>query len=96
MGKRNNETWVWVVVENPEKNEKIVGQMDETSGVSFFPVFESKENALMCMNLLAREPGKKYEPQALMYGDLVKYARENQYIICFLDDTGKIIEKIAV
>ena len=96
MGKRNNETWVWVVVENPEKDEKIVGQLDESSGVSFFPTFESKEAALMCLNFLVREPGKKYEPQAILYGDLVEYARENQFIICILDDTGKITEKIAV
>lgn len=96
MSRRNENTWVWVVIENPDKDEKIVGQLDEKSGISFIPAFESKENGLMCMNLLAREPGKIYEPQAILYEELAAYAKENRFMICFLDGTGKITEKIEV
>ena len=96
MGTRDSDAWVWVVIENPDGDEKIVGQKDMKSGVAFIPTFESKEDSLMCLNLLAREPGKKVEPQAILFGDLVTYAQENGFIICFLDGTGKITEKIGV
>jgi len=96
MKKRDENTWVWVLIENPNKDEKIVGQMDEQSGISFIPAFESKENGLMCVNLLAREPGKIYEPQAMLFGDLSTYAAENGFMICFLDGTGRIVEKIRM
>lgn len=96
MSKRDENTWVWVVIENPDKEEKIVGQLDEKSGISFIPTFESKENGLMCMNFLARDPGKKYEPQAILYEELAVYAKKNRFMICFLDGTGKITEKIKM
>lgn len=96
MSRRDENTWVWVVIENPNKDEKIVGQLDEKSGISFIPTFESKENGLMCVNLLAREPGKTYEPQAILFGELTAHAKENGFMIFFLDGTGRIMEKIKV
>jgi hypothetical protein len=96
MSKRDENTWVWVVIENPDKDENIVGQKDEKSGISFIPTFDGKENGLQCVNLLAREPGKIYEPQAILYGDLVTYAKENGFVIFFLDGLGKVLEQIKV
>lgn len=89
------ESWVWVFIQNPDKNEEILGQQEEETGVMFIPVFQAKEIAYQCMNLLAKKPGAKYEPQAIIYEDLVSYASENGFSLFVLDGEGKVLEKIT-
>ncbi len=89
------ETWAWVFIQNPEKNEEILGQQDEKTGVMFIPVFQAKETAYQCMNLLAKKEGAKYEPQAIIYEDLVNYASENGFSLFVLDGEGKILEELG-
>jgi len=91
-----DDTWIWVVIENPEKNEKIVGQEEEKSNIQFIPAYKSKEEALQCMNLLARNPGSLYEAQAILYEDLTRYATDNGFMIFMLDGFGKVTEKIML
>jgi len=91
-----DETWIWVVIENPEKNEKIVGQRGKKGNIPFIPVYKSKEEAMQCMNLLARKPGSIYEAQAILYEDVKKYAAENGFMIFLLDGSGTVIEKITL
>ncbi len=91
-----DDTWIWVVIENPEKNEKIVGQQEEKSDTSFIPAYKSKEEAQQCMNLLARHPGSIYEAQAILYEDLARYAAENGFMIFLLDGFGTVTEKIEL
>lgn len=90
-----NETWVWVFIQNPERNEEILGQQDEDSGAMFIPVFQAKESAYQCMNYLAKKQGAKYEPQAILYEDLFKYASGNGFSLFALDGEGKVLEKIT-
>ncbi len=90
-----DETWIWVIIQDPGKNEEILGQQDEEEGISFIPVFQSKEETFQCMNFLARKKGAKYEPQAILYEDLYKYASEGDFKIFVLDGEGKMLEKIT-
>lgn len=90
-----NEDWVWVVVQDPDRDEQILGQGDEVTGISYIPVFLSKEEAIQCLNLLVRRPGKKHEAQAIIYEDLVRYASENRAMIYIVNGEGEVREKIS-
>lgn len=89
------DTWVWVVVEDPEKNEKFLGQEDRQAKVAFIPTFLEKEAALKCMNLFDRRSGAKYEAQAILFEELRKDARSNDFMLYLLDGDGRILEKVA-
>ncbi|MCP4689287.1 MAG: hypothetical protein GY859_14635 [Desulfobacterales bacterium] len=86
--------WVWVVVQNPGGNERLLAQHDPENDISFAPVFLEKETAQDCFLNMAREKGVKYEVQALLFEDLVVQSKEKGLIIFILDPDGKILEKI--
>lgn len=87
--------WVYVVVQDPEKDEQYLGQSETESDTAFIPVFVEKEHALMCLNLLAKDKEKKYEVQAVMYDQLAGHAKEGGFMLYVLNDEGAIEEKIS-
>ena len=89
-----NDQWVYVVIHGTEGNEQLLGQQDEEKKESFIPVFLKKEDALMNLNLLAREQGSKHEVQAILYEDLVERVAEQDFMLFVLDESGKVLEKI--
>ena len=91
----NKDTWVWAIIQNPEKKSSFLGQHDTTNDIKFIPAFLDKESALMCMNQFTKDETLAYEPQALFYDDLLSHADENNFIIYLLDNKGAIIDKIA-
>ncbi len=91
----NKDTWVWTIIQNPEKKSSFLGQHDTTNDIKFIPTFLDKESALMCMNQFTKDENCEYEPQALFYDDLLSHANENNFIIYILDKKGVIIDKIA-
>ena len=89
-----DDQWVWVIIQDPEKNPQYLGQLDDTGKVSYIPVFMEKDHALQCMNLFKKEKLYTYEAQAVIYGDLVKDAGKNGFLILILDSEGKTVEWI--
>ena len=89
-----NDQWVYVVIHGTEGNEQLLGQQDEKKNESFIPVFLKKEDALMNLNLLAREQGIKHEVQAILYEDLVERVAEQEFMLFLLDESWKVLEKI--
>ena len=89
-----NDQWVYVVIHGPEGNEQLLGQQDEELDLAFIPVFISKEEALMNLNLLAQEEGRKYEVQAILYEDLVARIADQGWMIFVLNGSGEILERI--
>ncbi len=89
-----NETWVWVIIQNPEKQSSYLGQHDTTNDIKFLPFFEDKESALMCLNQFSKDESFVYEAQAVLYEDLITHAKNVNFIIYFLDKKGAIIKKI--
>lgn len=89
-----DESWVYVTVEEPGENEKFMGLFDEETGISYIPAFREKEAALTCMLNLPRRAGKKYEVQAVMLDHLAEDARRNEFLIFLLDAEGRILEQI--
>lgn len=89
-----NESWIYVAVEDPGGSEKFMGLYDEQSGISYIPAFHEKEAAMACLINLPRSPGKKYEVQAVMFEELAKDARNNGFLIFMLDAGGRILKQI--
>ena len=89
-----NDQWVYVVIHGTEGNEQLLGQQDEEKNESFIPIFLKKEEALMNLNLLAREKGSKDEVQAMLYEDLVAKIAEQEFMLFVLNESGEVVEKI--
>ncbi len=89
-----DETWVWVVVQDPGGNEMFLGQHDGVNDISFIPAFGEKAEAQACLELLVRDEGMKYEVQAIRYGLLARYASENGFMIFILKGNGQVLQRI--
>ena len=90
-----SDTWIWVVVQEPGANEQFLGQYDEGRSEAFIPAFYQKEDAQQCLVQLKTEKGKKYEVQAICYGELAEDAAKNDFMIFMLAANGEILEKIT-
>ena len=88
-------TWVYVVVQNPGREETIIGQRDPDHDITFIPLFRDKDAAMQCLGRLAREPGQTLEVQAIIYEDLVQYAAEGGFLLFVLDSRGQITSKMT-
>jgi len=87
-------TWIFVVVQDPGKNEQYFGLHDEKTDVSYIPAFQSRDDAQSCLIHLPTQRGKKYEVQAIMRSDLSRDAFTNNFLIFMLNEDGKIVDKI--
>ena len=90
-----DDTWVWVVVQDPGGNEQFLGQLDEESNISFIPAFFKKEDAEQCFLQLHRQKGQKYEIQAIFLDELSKDVSKHGFLIFMLNAEGQILEKIT-
>jgi hypothetical protein len=89
-----DDQWVYVLIHGTEGNEQLLGQQDEENNESFIPVFLKKEEAMMNLNLLAREKGSKYEVQAILFEDLVERVAEEKFMLFVFNESGEVLEKI--
>lgn len=87
--------WVFVVVQKSGQQETIVGQQDSKNDISFIPAFRDRDNAMQGIHQIAKEPGQAFEIQAIIYDDLVVYAKANGYLIFVLDGSGRILKQIS-
>lgn len=87
--------WVYVVVQNPNNNAQYLGQQEEETGTSFIPIFLEKEDALMCLNLMARDKQTPAEVQAVIYEELAGHAATAGFRLYLLNKTGEVVEKIT-
>lgn len=87
--------WIYVVVQDPEKETQYLGQYEPDTDIAFIPVFIEKEDALMCLNLLVKDNRRKYEIQAVMFEELAEQARSGGFQLYVLANDGAIREKIA-
>ena len=87
------DSWVWVIIQNPGKNEEFLGQHDHEKNISFIPTFLEKEAATEGLKRLARDETLKYEVQAIQYGHLADQATENGFVLFILNEEGQVLEK---
>lgn len=93
--KIKDDTWLWLVAENPENNEQFLGQTDSEMNISFLPAFLEKDTALQGLHLLVRDKTVKFEIQAIQYRDLVPKLAEEGFFLFVLDAEGNVLEKIS-
>ena len=91
---KDEDQWVWVVVQDPGGKEQFLGQHDKQEDISFIPAFHSKEEAQQCFMNMARRKGSKYEVQAILYDELLKDAAANGFMIFLLNENGDVLEKV--
>ena len=89
-----DDTWIWVVVQNPGGDEQFLGQLDEENNISFIPAFFQKEDAEQCFLQLQRQKGMKYEIQAIFFDELSKDASNQGFMILMLNAEGEILQRI--
>jgi len=87
--------WVYVVIQDPNTNPQYLGQQEEDTDISFIPVFLEKEDALMCLNLMARDKQIPSEVQAVIYEELASHAAADGFRLYLLNKAGEVIEKIS-
>ena len=86
--------WVFAIVKNPGRDEQLTGfQTDQ--GIKYIPVLRTKENAEIFLSYMEREPGVRYEIQAIIYEDALAYAKDNGCWIFITDEKGTIEGKIS-
>ncbi|QTA88298.1 hypothetical protein [Desulfonema magnum] len=90
----DKESWVWVIIQEPEANAQMLGQQDEENNISFIPTFLEKDEALRCQNSLVIEKGKKCEVQAILYEELLNQASESGFLIFILNGSGEVLDRI--
>ena len=87
--------WVWVVVQDPGKDEKFLGQYDEEKDISFIPTFLEKEEAQKSLTQLKTDVNSVYEPQAVLYDELLTHAKGHGFVVFILNGRGEILEEIS-
>ena len=90
-----DDTWLWLVAENPDKNEQFLGQIDSKMNISFLPAFLEKDTAIQGLHLLVRDKNVKFEIQAIQYRDLAPKLAEEGFFLFVLDAEGNVLEKIS-
>ena len=86
--------WIYVVILDPKSNPQYLGQHEEDTDISFIPIFLEKEDALMCVNLMARDKQRSSEVQAVIYEELVGHAAGAGFRLYLMNNAGEVIEKI--
>ena len=87
-----NKTWVYAVFSNSGENEKLAGFQNK-EGASFIQILKTKHNAEGFLGYIPRKPGNRYEVQAIIFEDVLKYARESGSLIYLVNEKGEILEK---
>ncbi len=90
-----DDTWLWLVAENPDNDEQFLGQIDSEMNISFLPAFLEKDTALQGLHLLVRDKKVKFEIQAIQYRDLAPKLAEEGFFLFVLDAEGNVLEKIS-
>ncbi|MDX1708501.1 MAG: hypothetical protein R3274_07865 [Desulfobacterales bacterium] len=91
---KKEDQWVWVVVQDPGGNEHFLGQHDPQTDISYIPAFSDKEVAQQGLLNLTREPGFKYEVQAILRRELLKDAVAGGFTVFLLNENGEVLEEI--
>ncbi len=93
MGEKDkDESWVYIIVCDPGRDEHMLGLHSKEQDVDFIPTFQNREAANDCLLTLPREKGKKYEVQAIHVEELHENATKNGFIVAMVDGDGNIIK----
>lgn len=92
MTEQDTAAWVWVIIEKEGDQEKLLALKDEKKGVSFIPVFQTKEDGVVGQRGFPEKPGIKFELEAMRLALVSEAARANHYDIYIIDHSGKVLE----
>ncbi len=95
--KKINDSWFYVVVQNPgTMEEEYMGFMHEETKKTFIPAFATKEEAQQCFLMMPKDVmHKKYEIQAVIKDDLISVAKTTGFHVFLMDDKGRIKSRLV-
>jgi hypothetical protein len=85
-------TWVYAVISNSGENGKLTGFQDKNEAI-FIPILKTKIDAEGFLGYMPRNPGIRYEVQAIIFEDVLKFARESGSLVYLVNAKGEILEK---
>ncbi len=85
--------WVWVIIQDPDGDETLLGQHDPENGIRFIPAFPDRESAQTGLHTLVRDPTLKVEVQAIEIGEVIHQATGQGYQLLIMDQNGKVLKK---
>jgi hypothetical protein len=88
------ETWVYAVF-GRTKDQETLTAFHQQDGSIFIPILRSREEADLFLTHLPPQPGTRYEVQAILFEDVLRYAREKGCRIYGVSGKGEILEKIS-
>ncbi len=91
--KINPTDWVYVLIQNPGADERMVGQHDAQTGLSYVPVFMDKDTAMQGVVHIAKEKYNKYEIQAIIFEDVCHFATREKFELFFIDAEGNVLDR---
>jgi hypothetical protein len=88
----NNDTWFYVIVQNPGTgDEELVAFEDTVKARTFIPVFNTKEEAQQCFLIMPKDLMKnRYEVQAIIQEDVLGWAQRNGTGVLLLDERSTV------
>ncbi|BDD88291.1 hypothetical protein [Desulfofustis limnaeus] len=89
---KHSEGWVWVIVSDKADGGHYLGLHNEENDMDFIPAFVSREAASDCFLSLPRQPGGKYEIQAIHLDELTVDAGKNGFAVALVDGDGRIVD----
>lgn len=89
------QTWVYAVFNYSGGDENLTAFQDK-DGETFMPVLKSNSEAEIFLGYIPREPGTRYEVQAIIFDDVLNYARANNSLVYLVNEKGEILEKEAL
>ena len=87
------DTWLWIIIQDPGGNEMFLGQFDKNKDISFIPAFFDKGDAKASLHIINKDDAMKYEIQAIKYGLLEQYCKENNFVVFICNASGEILSK---
>ncbi len=87
--------WLHVIVCSRDEQEYYMGLHDSNSDVDFVPVFQSREDADICLQSFSRKPGIGYQVMAVLTAEIIKNCSDRNYLVALVDQRGTILRQFS-
>ncbi len=86
--------WVWVIAHKQGETEGLLALTDK-DGVSFLPVFATKEDGLVNQGRVPPSAGGELEVQAMELGEVIEMGRRDGYQVVLVDERGQVSQVLT-
>jgi hypothetical protein len=88
----SKQTWVYAVFNKDGEDEKLTGFQDK-NGNMFIPILKTNKEAEIFLSYIPWESDRRYDVQAIIFEDVLNYARESGSLVYLVNGKGEILEE---